>query len=171
MTNNEIVEKVRKLFDGCDTPGQAFDTYMELRRVGVQFDHVVNAILRTRGSAERLGETKLSRQPGTEFECQKCGISRDHREYCQNPACDDFQQAPRKEEPPGFKNPIVTFGRKHNGKTLTEIGEIDPGYLVWLSREHVQFWREQALMAMAVVSARAPGYRDTDATGYFDESG
>ena len=159
MNTQEIVNRLRKLFDGCETPGQAFDVLLELRKASVQFADVANAI----------GAKPVDLDHNEEaFACPNCGIARTQRDRCENPACADYKSSTGK--PTEFKNPKVSFGRKHLGKTLLEIGDTDPGYLKWLAESHsAPFWREQARLAMIQLSAQAPGYRDTDSTGYFDQ--
>lgn len=157
MHQATITAKLRQLFDGCETPGQAFDLLLELRKAKVQFCDVVAAI-----KSADLDHNEDA------FECPNCGISRTLRDRCENPACGDYKVDSVNQGT--FKNPVVTFGRKHTGKTLLEIGKADPGYLKWLATEYNStFWREQAKMAIVELNRQAHISHDPDATGYFDE--
>jgi len=159
MNTNEILDKMRQLMDANITPGQAFDVLLELRKAGVRFADVANAVNAKPVDLDHNEEA---------FQCPNCGIARTLRDRCENPACSDYRSATG--APTAFKNPKVSFGRKHVGKTLLEIGELDPGYLKWMADKHdAPFWREQARLAMIQLSAEAPSYRDTDATGYMDD--
>ena len=148
MIDQEIVHRLRELFDGCETPGRAFDVLLELRKAHVQFADVANAL------RANIRRAELDHAEDN-FECPNCGISRTTREQCVNPTCPDYKNL--SVSTPGFKNPVINFGRKHAGKTLLEVGEVDVGYLKWMADKHgVPFWKEQARLALADMSSSQP---------------
>lgn len=189
MNERDIVAHVKALFDKTTSPGQAFDHLFAMRQARVEYQEVLNAIVKA-GSA--LDEEHAESE-AREFECPGCGIARTNQAFCINPECPDFKpnaitrgiqaaravdaeylgtEPPRRD--PKFKDPVPSFGkycpskRFPKGLKLSEIALRDPAYLKWMSEEHTEsFWREQAKMARLYVQATTPHYQDTESTGFF----
>jgi hypothetical protein len=140
MTDPEIVDHIRQLFDPATSPGQAFDALFRLRQARVMYQDVFNAILRSGSALDDSEDQAVSASPR---------LTRLPKEAV-------------------FKNPALSFG-KYRDKTLLVVCDLDPGYVKWMAENHnSDFWREQAKLAIIAFAASAPLERDPDATGYFD---
>lgn len=172
MTDAEIVEHVKRLFQPQVSPGQAFDALFKMRQERVLWSDVVRAISFNDMRAQALDEQEVSEL--APFECPRCGVSRTNPDYCIVPGCPDYRPNPttgrikREAAPPKFQNPVFDFG-KYNGRTMLEVCEINPEYVAWLARECSRpFWKEQARLAQVSADTTAPIARDTSSTGFFD---
>jgi len=176
MTAKDIVFNLKKLFGDATSPGQAFDAILAMRRDGVTWEQACQAVA-THGRAQQVLDEREDSGP-EEFECPGCHVSRTNRAYCINPHCPEWKPNPttariQREKhgiAPEFKNPKLSFGQYH-GKTLLEVGRINPSYLTWLEQNaQADFWKEQARMAKFALDATAPASDDTSDTGYFGQS-
>jgi len=157
MNPTDIIAHIRRLFDPTTSPGQAFDVLFALRQSRVTYQEVLNALNQIKG---RLDETEPDEaEPDEAMPGEEAAQS-------------ELEVMPRPTAGPrvasAFRNPRVDFG-KYRGKTLLEIVVLNPGYVVWLSRDCVQpQMKEQARLALIESERTAPISRDVGPTNYMD---
>ncbi len=156
MNSKEIVKHVRSWFGKEMSPGQVFDDLLFVRQQGVSWEDVTNAI---RSESDALDEADPEERV----------IGRNRPAPNNRPAPPPAPPVPGEKK--AFCNPRLSFG-KYAGKTLLQVLEINPGYVKKLaageceSGEVAQFWIIQAKLAQFQAAASAPGYKDTDSTGF-----